>query len=102
MTKKLYTVQEMVRTQLESRPDTRSDDRLLVYNLYRDNYGIVNDKWVNVIFNKELPNFETIRRCRQKLQQENEDLRATKEVQQIRLDEQPKFIEYALGEEIWI
>lgn len=102
MSKRLYTVQEMVRTQLEQRPETRNDDRQLIYNLYRDNFGIVNDKWVNVIFNRDLPNFESIRRCRQKLQAEDETLRPVEEVQEIRFQEQRNFIEYALGEEIWI
>lgn len=102
MSKRLYTVQEMVRTQLEQRPETRNDDRQLIYNLYRDNFGIVNDKWVNVIFNRDLPNFESIRRCRQKLQAEDETLRPVEEVQEIRFQEQRNFIEYALGEELWI
>ena len=100
MTKHLYNVKEMVRTQLEQRPDTRGDDRALVYHLYRDNYGIVNDKWVNVIFNRELPSFESIRRTRQKLQAEDESLRPKKEVQDTRMDAQISYLEFAT-DDVW-
>lgn len=103
MKKRLFTVEEMVRTQLEARPETRSDDRELVFSVLRDNFGITaNERWANVIFNRDLPSFETIRRTRQKIQQDNEDLRATKKVQEQRIEIQKDFIEYALGEEIWI
>ena len=101
MSKRLFTLTEMVKQELEQRPDTRSDDRLLIYTIYRDHYGIVNDKWMNVIFNRELPNFESIRRCRQKVQQECEELRGNKETQQMRLDAQKEYIEFALDEEVW-
>ena len=98
----LYKLSEMVRSELEQRPETRSSDRMLIHSVYRDYYGIVNDKWSNVILNKDLPSFESIRRCRQKLQAKHEDLRAVEKIEQLRFDNQKEYIEYAIDSQIYI
>lgn len=98
---RLRKVSEMVYDTLLNYPDTRSDDRQLIYTIYRNYFGIVNDRWTNVIFNRELPNFESIRRCRQKVQQDHEELRADSKVEQLRLDSQVDYLEFARDEDVW-
>lgn len=92
---KLRKVSQMVREVLENYPDTRSDDRLLIYTIYRNYYGIVNDKFVNVIMRHDLPNFESIRRCRQKIQEECEELRGDKQVEKVRMNAQVEYIDFS-------
>lgn len=92
---KLKKVSQMVREVLEQYPDTRSDDRLLIYTIYRNYYGIVNDKFVNVIMRHDLPNFESIRRCRQKIQEECEELRGDKQTEEARMNEQVEYIDFS-------
>ena len=99
---KLYKLSEIVRSELESRPETRSSDRMLIYSVYRDHYGVINDKWSNVILNKDLPSFESIRRCRQKLQAKYPDLKAVDKIEQMRFDNQRDYIEYAIDEKLSI
>jgi hypothetical protein len=48
--------------------------------------------------NKDLPSTETIRRTRQKIQQEFEDLRATKEVEKERMALQETWLDFVKGE----
>lgn len=95
MSKNLHNVTQMVWWILENYPETRADDRKLIEILYDEFYGVWDVPFYVAIRNKELPSFETIRRCRQKIQEENEDLRADKETEQKRLDAQVDFIEYA-------
>ena len=93
---KLYKVTRMVYETLEKYPDTRSDDRLLIYIIYRDYCGVsANDKFANVIINKDLPSFESIRRARQKIQESNENLRGDKEAEKARLSEQETYINFS-------
>lgn len=93
--KKLFTLSEMVLAELEQRPVARSDDRVLVYSIYRDYYGVTNDKFVNVLFNTNLPTMESIGRIRRKIQEEREDLRGDKKTEEARLAEQEVYIEFS-------
>ena len=96
MKAKLITIQQMVENVLRQYPGTREDDRELIQTLYGKYYGVDFYKpWGAVIRDKNLPSFESIRRCRQKVQELREDLRASAEIEQMRLDAQQNFIEYA-------
>ena len=99
---RLYKLSEIVRSELESRPETRSSDRMLIYSVYRDHYGVNNDKWSNVILNKDLPSFESIRRCRQKLQAKHPELKAVEKIEQVRFDLQKDYIEFAIDDKLYI
>ena len=101
MTDRLRTLTQKVWFCLEKHPETRSDDRELIKTLYDEFYGVWSEPFYMVLNRKELPSFESIRRCRQKIQEENEDLRAEKPIEDRRLDAQKEYIEYALGEEWW-
>ena len=96
--KSLYKIQEMVFAELCLRPETRSSDRVLIENLYRDYFGITNESFTAVMHRADLPKFESIRRCRQKLQEDNEGLRAVPDVELKRIDEQQEYIAFARGE----
>lgn len=93
---RLKTIQQMVEDILRQYPGTRSDDRELIQTLYGKYYGVDYYKpFGAVIRDKNLPSFESIRRCRQKLQEHNEDLRGNKKSEDARLTKQEEYIEYA-------
>ena len=93
---RLKTIQQMVEDILRQYPGTRSDDRELIQTLYGKYYGVDYYKpFGAVIRDKNLPSFESIRRCRQRCQELNEDLRGTKKTEQARLAKQEEYIEYA-------
>ena len=65
---------------LERYPKLRDDDWLLIGAVYHNYYGITNESFLDVMkHHKELglPSFETIRRTRQKVQEERLDLEST-------------------------
>lgn len=85
---------------LERFPETRADDRELVKVLYDEFYSVWSEPFYMVMNRKDLPTFESIGRCRRKIQEENEDLRADKATEEMRMESQIDFIEYARGEVI--
>lgn len=97
MKQKLMTTNNMVVDVLTELPETRSSDRALILEIYRKYYGVCHQPWNEVLMRTDLPAFETIRRCRQKVQEEHEELRAAKKVEQQRFDYQKDFIDYAIG-----
>lgn len=93
---KILTIHQMVERILRDYPGTRDDDRELIKTLYGKYYGVDYYKpWGAVIKDKNLPSFESIRRCRQKLQEQIEDLRGSKKSEEARLDKQEEYLEYA-------
>lgn len=93
----VQTMHNIVLDILERKPETRSSDRLLIEAVYDEKYGVVNLPFWQVMERGDLPSFETITRCRRKVQQDNEALRGTKEVEEHRLYKQVEFIDYAGG-----
>lgn len=93
-------IESKVEMLLEGFPETRDDDYVLTYRfwimycdvkphtsvfsalLYHEDFGI--------------PGFDTIRRCRQKIQSDRPDLRAEADIEKARLERQKDFITYAL------
>lgn len=85
-----------VKAILNNYPMTRSDDKLLIKMVYSMYYGIdCRTPFGAVLDRKDLPSFESIRRARQKLQEMDEGLRGTPEIEAIRLQEQEDYIEFA-------
>ena len=80
---------------LERYPEARSSDRKLIELLYNKFYGMWDQPLYIVLRNGDLPSFESIRRCRQKIQEENEDMRAESPVEDVRIAKQEEYIEYA-------
>ena len=99
MSKRLRNITQMVWFILDRYPETRGDDRELIKVLYDEFYSVWSEPFYMVMNRHDLPSFESIRRCRQKIQEENEDLRAVKEVEDKRIAAQREYIAYARGEE---
>jgi hypothetical protein len=75
----------LVASELTQHPDTRDNDFLLSLNIWVKQMGkISKDEWLflrkllTAHNEKKISNFETIRRTRQKLQEENPSLRGRK------------------------
>ena len=92
----LKRMQDKVEWCLEKYPKTRENDRVLIGTVYTRFYGVdIMTPLRDILLDDELPSFESIRRCRQKVQELRGDLRAKDEVEQMRFDAQKDFIEYA-------
>ena len=91
----ITTVHDMVDTLLKEHPATRSSDRALITAVYDEYYGILNEPFWQVMARNDLPSFETITRCRRKIQQDDESLRGTQAVERQRIYRQVDFLEYA-------
>ena len=98
MSDNLTKVTQMVWYILDKYPETRSSDRTLILYVYAEFFDTYNEPFYQVMARDDLPSFESIRRTRQKIQQENEDLRAVKEVEDVRIAKQEEYIEYAREE----
>lgn len=93
----LSNVKEMVRFELENRPETRDNDRLLIVKVYEDYFGIKNDPFYEVLMRDDVPNFETIRRNRAAIQRDEPDLRASERVQELRFDREQVYFDFFGG-----
>lgn len=102
--KKLQTIENDVKKILDKDIRSRGDDMYLYY-VYCTKYGVLNEKaFVQLFFNKKfrkeynVPVFESVSRCRRKLQQEYEYLRPEKKVQDARTDKEADYIRYAIND----
>ena len=86
--KSLFKMEDVVRDILSWNPNTRDDDFILIYEVYRK----INPLVLKLSFGEillchnhfGLPSFESIRRSRQKVQQNNPNLRATENTRRVR------------------
>lgn len=92
---RLKTMQKKVEWALNRYPQTRDNDRLLVGVIYAYfyNVNVECETFKTVLMNDKLPSFETIRRCRQKAQEQHPELRGKRDKE--RLERQREFVEYA-------
>lgn len=97
MKKYLMSMEKMITSILEDYPDTRDSDNLL-YLTVIEIIGKGNmDKPISEVFlnkNLGLPLYETVRRTRQKIQREREDLRATTRIGSLRAIKEEEYREY--------
>ena len=94
---RLKTLEAKVRKVLENVPRTRDDDRELTIAIWEYFYGVNPYAPVKeVMRNKKLPSPESIGRCRRKIQETDESLRGSKAKEKTRMNEQARFIEYAI------
>ena len=98
MSSRLNNITAKVWYLLDKYPETRNSDRTLILYYYSEFEGIFNTPFNRVMENTELTSFESIRRARQKIQEEHPEYRAVKSVEDVRIAKQEEFIEYALGE----
>ena len=78
----LKKIKPQVRHLLEEYPSLRGDDFLLIGTVYHRYYGVGYDETFLDVMKRHkdlgLPSFETIRRTRQKVQEENPSLESSK------------------------
>ena len=94
----IKTMHNRVMEVLTTYPASRSSDRLLIAEVYRRFYDTYRQPFFVVMSRNDLPSFETITRCRRKIQEEHEELRAITPIERERINRQIDFIEYARGD----
>ena len=100
----LIKLEEIIIPILLNNDKSRSDDMYLYkeYLKHRIN-GFDDTKLSKVFEDKEyrkknkIANFDSVGRCRRKLQEKYIELKPTKEVQEIRKEQEQIFVEYAIG-----
>lgn len=89
----------IVKKILESQPETRNSDNLLYYRVcVKLNKQVLSLPFGEVLLHLKdynLPQFETVRRARQKIQHEFKELAGTKNVEKTRHENEKEFREYA-------
>ena len=99
MSTELYNVKQHVTQLLKEEPETRDNDDLLFVKVYeRINPKAVGLPYFVVMANRKrygLPTIETIRRCRQKAQELNPELRGSKKSRKARAEKQEEFEAFA-------
>ena len=96
---KLKTMQQRIEFCLETYPMCRDDDNILIGTVLSIFYN-VDVKHITLketLLRSDLPNFETIRRCRQKAQEQRPELRGTRYAQKKRKDNEKRVREYVRG-----
>jgi len=97
---KLYKVEELVEEVLTENKKARSDNFMLVYEVYcRIDRNLTRKPFNHVmLLHKEygLPSFESIVRCARKLRKQNEKLRPNNEMEEIRLNATADYINYSI------
>ena len=80
--KKLFSVADDVKLFLTKYPSLRDDDEKLMANIWNSHIGNLEDvdakEILHMLANHELPSYESISRCRRKLQELYPDLRGDK------------------------
>ena len=98
---KLRELEKAVRRILTDNPATRgSDDLLYVY--YLDYIGFDTSRFTVRDFllsyrKYKIPTVESVGRCRRKLQEKNESLKPTKDIELKRRELEKSFYDYAIG-----
>lgn len=98
---KLRNIKALVKTILEENDNTRSSDMLLYFEVCR----ALNDKALEYPFGGvilkldkfNLPPFESVRRSRQKVQEQHPELAANDVVQVFRAENEEEYREFARG-----
>ena len=89
----LKAIEKKVLNILENFPETRDDDKVLYYK-YLDIYGYdTKIKLEDYLFNSKYPKYDSVSRCRRRVQSKRPDLLGTKTRQ--RKECEKEYIEYA-------
>ena len=80
--KKIFSVLDEVKDFLIKHPALRDSDERLMANIWNSHIGNLEDvdgkEILSMLANHELPSYESISRCRRKLQEENPNLQGEK------------------------
>ena len=94
---KIKKVEQKVLKVLEERPETRSDDFILIYYVYKEYLDISVFRFSSVMLHHndlELPSFHSITRARRKIFEKFPELKP-KKVTKFRAEKEEEFKEYA-------
>lgn len=98
---KISNLSVIVASVLERYPETRGNDNVLYVTTCQEMNPIVDDlSFVDAMKNVDilaLPPFESVSRCRRKIQSEREDLRADKHTVDARYEKYKEVKEYAVS-----
>lgn len=86
---------EVVRRILVEHPDARNSDRILMIRYCQSIGYSLSKSYLDALYDKDAPKYETIGRIRRKLQHDNEELRGSKKVQEKRKEKEKDFRDYA-------
>lgn len=92
-------VEDVVRGIMECRPEARNSDNIL-YSFVISEYNPLALKqplgeYLRYFKDLHIPRFETVARCRRKLQEKNEHLRGAEDVRRWREENETRFFNYA-------
>ncbi|GIW49171.1 MAG: hypothetical protein KatS3mg079_647 [Caloramator sp.] len=91
----LHRVKQQVEFILNNYPETRNDDKKLTAYILKEFYKV---NLIDDICKPEIPSLESIRRCRQKLQEQGK-YQATEKVKKRRTELQETYKEFAITKE---
>lgn len=96
----LYKLEDIVRYVLETYEDTRKDDFILIYRVYKEinESAVIRELFFQVMMNHKeynLPHFESVTRCRRKVQNKYPEL-ANKKTKEKRINATADYINYAI------
>ena len=93
---KLY---DLVKKLLQEKEELRGDDDFLycevIKNIYPNILNLTAEQFFYKRKNYKIPSFESVSRCRRKLQEEHPELRPPKKVQEARQIQEEKFYNFA-------
>ena len=99
--KGMIILNDLIRFLLTTDPELRDSDLKLfrrVYEVYRvDICNTSFDEMLNRIARKEIPSFESIRRARQKIQEQNDELKSSVDIQNNKNQIENEFYDFDLS-----
>ena len=98
---RLYKVERLVEKVLREYPDTRNDDFVLIYRVYKEinEEVVIRELFLQImLYHKEygFPPFESVSRARRKLQNTYPELCSNEKIQKLRDKEESVYIDYAI------
>ena len=91
-------LKEVIRQILEDVPEARDSDRRCICEVYKRIYpNALNSRFESVVMSSAFPSFESVTRTRRKVQAENPDLRAKKDIEKARELEESKYRKWAVS-----
>lgn len=100
---------DLVKTLLEDNPELRDSDKKLIWAVWEDlnltekeEFGIMNNDTIRFDSFMDAPSTETIRRCRQSIQEHNPELRGSKWVQKARAEKAEQKGSFVYREEVLV
>ena len=97
---RLKVLELKIRKLLVSIPETRNDDNVLIYNFLKEYYNVDQLSISDLLLRGKqlgIPSFESITRCRRKIQETSPYLRCTEKIDKIRYTHTCQMRDYLEG-----